>query len=202
MAKKASVAKSNKAKDNTANHAVGESTVPVTSQSEKPKEGGQVHRIPGLPYRLINQYVADFSFEYPGAHAVILKGQHTNSDCQVRWVVEVGRFPENKLVFDVNLKVVLDCKDDGTQIFLLELDQHGLVVVAEQVENLIPQITQIEIPRMLFPFARRTIIDMMTDNGFNSVNLEPFDFASVFLANQQRAQQAASDQQAKSDQQS
>ncbi|MBV8970719.1 MAG: protein-export chaperone SecB, partial [Sphingomonadaceae bacterium] len=43
----------------------------------------------------------------------------------------------------------------------------------------------VEAPRILFPFARRIVADATRDGGFPPLLLEPIDFGSLYLAQQQ-----------------
>ena len=58
----------------------------------------------------------------------------------------------------------------------------------------------IECPRMLFPFMRRIISDLVRDGGFPPFNMDPIDFVALYrqeLARRAQAQSAASGEETK-----
>ncbi len=59
-------------------------------------------------------------------------------------------------------------------------------------ENLEPLLL-IECPRIIFPFARRILSDVVRDGGFPLLNIEPIDFAAIYRQQlQRRAEEQAS----------
>ena len=42
-----------------------------------------------------------------------------------------------------------------------------------------------EAPRLLFPFARRVIADVIRDGGFPPLLIDPIDFGAMYLAQAQ-----------------
>jgi len=63
------------------------------------------------------------------------------------------------------------------------------------VKNANTQLRQIillvEMPRMIFPFARRILADVTRDGGFPPLLLEPVDFAALYQREAQRRAAAA-----------
>jgi preprotein translocase subunit SecB len=55
-------------------------------------------------------------------------------------------------------------------------------------ENTIEPILLVEVPRILFPFARNILADVSRDGGFPPVLLQPIDFLALW---QSRRQQGA-----------
>jgi preprotein translocase subunit SecB len=77
---------------------------------------------------------------------------------------------------------------EGTVAFLVDLSYAGLFGLRNfPAEHLQPFLLA-EAPRLIFPFARRVLADAIRDGGFPPLLLEPIDFASVFLQQQEAAE--------------
>ena len=71
----------------------------------------------------------------------------------------------------------------------MELSYAGLALIQNVPEEVISQILLIEIPMMLFPFARRVVADTIRDGGMPPLMIEPIDFASLYRAKAEQQQQ-------------
>ena len=83
--------------------------------------------------------------------------------------------------FEVVLNVKADAKSGEDQAFLAELSYAGVVNLPEDVkpEHRAPLLL-IEVPRMLFPFARAVIAEASRNGGFPPLLIQPIDFADLF----------------------
>jgi preprotein translocase subunit SecB len=75
-------------------------------------------------------------------------------------------------------------------VFLLELSYGGLALVQNVPEDVISQILLIEVPMMLFPFARRVVADTVRDGGMPPLMIEPIDFPGLYRAKTEQQQMA------------
>ena len=135
---------------------------------------------PTLPkMQVLSQFIRDMSFENIAAQKS-LKGQ-AQPEIQVQVGVEARkRQAENQ--YDVVVKMKLDSKtkDDGQQIFLVELDYAGVFQIENVDEKQLHPFLHIECPRMLFPFIRRIVSDLSRDGGFPPLNLDNMDFVQIY----------------------
>ena len=76
-------------------------------------------------------------------------------------------------------------------MFQIELVYGGIFQVVGVDQEDLEQVLMIECPRYLFPFARRMISDLTSEGGFPPLQLEPIDFAQIYLARQAQTQQQA-----------
>jgi len=66
----------------------------------------------------------------------------------------------------------------------------GVTCVPPSRELMMPEpVLLIECPRYLFPFARRIIADITAEGGYPPFLLDPIDFAGVYAARKEQAQQ-------------
>jgi preprotein translocase subunit SecB len=141
----------------------------------------------GPQFGIISQYVKDFSFENPNAPAVYQwQGQP-----QIDVNFNIGAQKVADDVHEVTLRIEISAKAQAQIAFQIDLLYAGLVgmrnIPAEQVQPVLLA----EVPRILFPFARRTIADAVVDGGFPPLLLEPFDFGALYMQQAAQAQAEA-----------
>ena len=137
---------------------------------------------------IISQYVKDLSVENPNApecyqwqDAPVVDIQFNISSRQI-----------NDEVHEVELKIVLTAKAEAGTAYLVELTYAGLAAMRNVDEANGHAFIFAEVPRLLFPFARRVLADAVRDAGFAPFMLEPIDFNGLYfqqLAAQQEAAQ-------------
>jgi len=88
------------------------------------------------------------------------------------------------------LKLKVDAKVNGKQLFLAELEYAGVFKVANIPQESMQAVLLIECPRLIFPFARRIIADVTRDGGFPPLMVDPIDFAQLFRQQMQAQQEA------------
>jgi preprotein translocase subunit SecB len=140
---------------------------------------------PGLPnLQVVAQYIKDLSFENPGATANIADRP------QIELAVDLNASRlADKDMFEVELKVRVDAKNDGKALFLLEVAYAGVFRLSNVPDTGTQQmILLIQAPHMLFPFVRRIVSDVVRDGGMPPLMIEPIDFMALYQA---RVAQAA-----------
>lgn len=130
---------------------------------------------------IIAQYVKDLSFENPNAP----RSFQSTSQPQIEVNVNVQAKRQGEDVFEVDLKVEVTAKADGQTGFIVDLLYSGLFGLRNIPDEALEPFLVVEAPRILFPFARRIIADATRDGGFPPLLLEPIDFASLYMAQQQ-----------------
>ena len=157
-----------------------EQQAPKTQTSEKqtPEE-----QSPQNPITFHAQYVKDFSFENPNAPASVAMQTRPEIDINVDVQARAGGDDTNPM-HEVTLKISVSARAelDGSekQTFVTELDYAGLVTLTGVPEEHTLPVLLIEVPRILFPFARKIIADATVDGGFPPLMMHPIDFAALF----------------------
>ena len=167
--------------------------------------------MPGLVVNM--QFIKDLSFEVPGAPAIFstLKGA---PNINLNLDVGVQRLDDKTPVFEVTLTIRTEATEgrtgdpatvtgttaaagagagaantDGRRVFIAELAYSGVVTLNGVAPEHVEPMLLVEVPRLLFPYARNILADVTRDGGFPPVLLQPIDF--VHLWQQRRAQAQA-----------
>jgi preprotein translocase subunit SecB len=140
-----------------------------------------------IPLSVNLQYLKDLSFESPRAPQVfVTQGPQSQVGVNVR--VDGRAVGENTYEITLHLEVGATAGDD--QVFLLEMDYAGIFTVGAVPPQVLGPLMMIEAPRMLFPFARQIISNVVASGGFPPLLINPIDFADLY-----RRQLAAAEQQ-------
>jgi preprotein translocase subunit SecB len=146
----------------------------------------------GPQFGLISQYVKDFSFENPNSPTVYQWQGQPQIDVQFN----IGAQQVADDVHEVSLKTEISAKADNQTAFQIELVYAGLVAARNIPDEQLQPALLAEIPRILFPFARRIIADAVQDGGFPPLMLEPIDFGALYMQQAAQAQAGGSQGQA------
>lgn len=145
--------------------------------TQAPEGAAQAPVLPKM--QVLAQFIRDMSFENIAAQKSI-QG-NTQPEIQVQVGVEARkRQTENQYDVVVKLKIDNKTKDDGAQIFLIELDYAGVFQIENVNEQQLHPFLHIECPRMLFPFIRRIVSDISRDGGYPPLNLDNMDFVQIY----------------------
>ena len=125
---------------------------------------------------VVAQYTKDLSFEAPGSPVMFDKMQKAKPDIQINVNVRAAHGENN--LHEVILHIDATCKVENETAFVVELDYAGLVQM-EAPNDHIQFLLMVEVPRLLFPFARNIISEVTRDGGFMPLMLGPVDFASM-----------------------
>lgn len=156
-----------------------------TNPGAVPPAGGEM-QMPSL--QIISQYIKDLSFENPSMGVNVQRPQiEFTVDLQARRLQENGPY-------EVVLKMRVNAKQDEKPVFLLEIAYGGLFILERVPEEVLQPMLLIECPRLMFPFVRRVISDLISDGGLPPLMIEPIDFAALYrsrMVEAQRQQQQA-----------
>jgi len=120
------------------------------------------------------QYIKDLSFENPSMGINVRQPQIEFSvDMQARRMQDNGPY-------EVVMKLRVNANQEDKTIFLLEMAYGGIFILERVPEEAIQPLLLIECPRMMFPFVRRIIADLVSDGGLPPLMIEPIDFAQLY----------------------
>ena len=106
--------------------------------------------------------------------------------------VDVNASHMHENFFNVELSIAMDGDLIDEKLFILELKYAAVVSLNVPKEHVEP-ILLVEIPRMLFPFARSIVTNALVDGGLPPFMLNPIDFVAMYQ-NRQAQQSAAQPQ--------
>jgi preprotein translocase subunit SecB len=136
---------------------------------------------------MIAQYVKDLSFENPNAPAVYQS--QTQPQIDVQFNINVSSNEGD--VHEVGMKIEVRATSGSTTVFAIELLFAGLFAARNVAPEQLHPFLYAEAPRLMFPFARRIIADTTRDGNFPPLMLDPIDFASMYMAQTEQANQLA-----------
>lgn len=137
------------------------------------------YQMPKPEVRTAGQFVRDLSFQNVLAQSG--GGDHTQPSVDVQVSVDARKL-QGEHRFQSSIKLNISSKAHGTDktLFLLDVDYVGVFEVKNIPEDQLEAVLMIECPRLLFPFMRRVIGDMIRDGGFPPLNLEHIDFGEIY----------------------
>ncbi len=136
---------------------------------------------------VVSQYVKDLSFENPNAPAVYQwQGQ---PQIDVQFNIASNQVGDD--MYEVILKIEVKASAADKVAFQVELSYAGLFALRNIPADQLQPFLLAEAPRILFPFARRALADVVRDGGFPPLMLEPIDFGQLYLAQAAQADQMA-----------
>ena len=141
--------------------------------------------------QIVAQYLKDLSFESPNAPQIFSQAQGTTPHFSLDINVKPQRLAPQRHEVTLVLKVAMQ---RGSEVcFLVEIVYAGLVAVPEDAENnpLLQALLLIEVPRLLFPYARNILSELTQSSGFPPLVVQPIDFAALYRKHLAEAQAQA-----------
>ena len=134
------------------------------------------------PIIINTQYIKDFSLEIPHAPEIF---RNLSQAPEVNIDVDVHADHLHDNYFNVSLKIRIDGIVGTQPLFILEIDYCGITALNVPEEHLEP-VLLIEIPRMLFPYARSYITTSLIAAGLPPLMINPIDFVAMYQNRKQK----------------
>jgi len=123
-------------------------------------------------------YLKDASLESPQSPEIFLQ-MDSSPDINIDLNIEQRELSE-KTYYEVVLKISAEAKQNDTAVFLCEVHQAGVFVIAGVPDEELDLALNIACPNVLLPFAREAISDLVTKAGFPQLLLSPINFEALF----------------------
>ena len=136
---------------------------------------------PEMPINILAQYIRDLSFENPNAPESLRGGEPPQMDINIG--MDARKIPDDQMpnLYEVVLNLRAIALRSGEPMFVAEL-QYGVTVVLNNVpEESHHPLLLIEIPRLVFPYARQILSDMTMNGGYPPLMLNPVDFQALYM---------------------
>ncbi|HEY1796815.1 MAG TPA: protein-export chaperone SecB [Stellaceae bacterium] len=127
------------------------------------------------------QYIKDLSFENPRAPQSLTQQTQTPA---VDINVDVKATALGSENYEVVLTINASAKVEAGPLFVLELVYGALATVRNVPQPQLAPIILVEVPRLMFPFARNIIADATRDGGFPPLMINPIDFMELLRREQ------------------
>jgi preprotein translocase subunit SecB len=147
----------------------------------------------GAQFLIQKLYAKDVSFELPNAPAVFQ--EQGQADVKMSLAQRVDALGDD--LHEVVLTVTVTATLGEKTAYLAEVAQAGIFLISGFNEQTSHAVTNSLCPGTLFPYARRTISDLVSEGGFPPLTLQPVNFEQLYaqrmqeLAKQKEGQDAA-----------
>lgn len=160
--------------------------------ADKAKKNGaeKAKTQPQIEMKVLGQFIRDMSFE----NIVAQKGISGDMTPDVNVQVSLdGKKRPTENEYEVLCKFQITAKNKGTEdvLFLMELDYGGIFHIENVPTEQLHPFLMIECPRMIFPFARHIVHNIIRDGGFPPLNLDTIDWLALYRKNVARQQAEA-----------
>ena len=129
-------------------------------------------------------YAKDVSFELPNAPEIFR--DQAQAEVKMSLAQRVEALDEN--LHEVVLTVTVTAMLGEKTAYLAEVAQAGIFLISGFNEQAMHAVINTLCPGTLFPYARRTISDLVSEGGFPPLILQPVNFEHLYA---QRMQQLA-----------
>jgi preprotein translocase subunit SecB len=144
-------------------------------------------------FQIQKLYAKDVSFELPNAPQVFQEtGQ---ADVKMSLAQRVEDLGEN--LHEIVLTVTVTATIGEKTAYLAEVAQAGIFLISGFNEQAAHAVMNTMCPNTLFPYARRSISELVSDGGFPPLTLQPVNFEQLYaqrmqeLVEKQNGEQAA-----------
>ena len=89
-------------------------------------------------------------------------------------------------LYEVTLSVTATVSHEEKTIYLVEVQQAGIFLMADFPREIIGRMVATVCPNIMFPFVREVVSDLVTRAGFPQLLLAPVNFDALYLQHQQK----------------
>ena len=115
--------------------------------------------------QVISQYVKDSSFENPNAPESLVSGWPA-PETAVQISLGHKQLQENTFESSVRFRIEAKNKQDGKMSFIIDLHYGAMVALQNVPKENVAAVLMVEVPKLLFPFAREIIAHMTVNGGY------------------------------------
>ena len=165
---------------------MGQTNEEIMSDKTKEKTTIDVEP-PVLPIQVHAQYIKDFSFENPNAPDS-LRANSGKPELDVNLMLDASKIADetNPDLYESTLKLTVKSMRGDQVLFISEIVYSALLTVKNVPAEHIRTILYVEVPQMLFPFARHTVANAVQAGGFPPLLLNPVDFRAMYASSQKK----------------
>ncbi len=154
----------------------------TTKETSKKDEKDSSQTMQSLPLQIHAQYIRDVSFENPNAPASLRGGQDA-PEMDISFNMDARNLEDDKAeaLYEVALKVTANATRGDKTVFIAEIEYGAVVELSQVPEDKHHPLLLIEVPRLMFPFVRQIMSEMTQGGGYPPLNLNPVDFAQIYM---------------------
>ena len=131
---------------------------------------------------LLSQFVQDMSFEKRKDFSFFTEEDFKGkTDFSLNIEVENEKRGEEQIV--TSLSVNLEAEINKKTAFILEMTYCGLFSLPNVAEQILEKQIQVECPKILFPYIRRLISQILIESGMPNVDIKNINFFDLYKSN-------------------
>ena len=142
-----------------------------------------------IPLNITHQYTKDLSFENPAAPGLFMNAQTDPPSIDIDVRVEAQALGSN--TYEVTLHIRVNATAGSTTLFIVEIAYAAIAEIGEIPEEHLHPFIVVQVPQMIFPFARSILSGMISEGGFPPVLIAPVDFVEMYRQTVQKASETA-----------
>ena len=125
-----------------------------------------------------SQFIKDLSFEKKEDYNTFQDDLKGKTDFSLNIEIENKQLNENLII--VSLIVSLEAKINNKTAFILEMTYCGIFEFPNVNEEILKKQIQVECPKILFPYIRRIISQMMIESGMPNIDIKNINFFDLY----------------------
>ena len=131
---------------------------------------------------LVSQFIKDLSFDKK-EDFLFFEEDDFKGKSNFNLNIDVENQEHNDDTLLVTLRVNLVGSLNEKNIFVLELDYCGVFQMPQVSQEIMEKQVKIECPKMLFPYVRRIISQIMVESGLPNVDIKNINFFEMYKEN-------------------
>lgn len=140
---------------------------------------------PGI--QVIAQFVKDLSFENPNAPESLVGGW-ASPDTNVQIFLGQRNIKDDLFECMVHFRIEAKKQKENKVCFIIDLHYGALVALKNIPAENIPPVLMVEVPKLLFPFAREIVANATANGGYPPLYLAPISFEALYISEMKRLQ--------------
>ena len=131
---------------------------------------------------MLSQFIKDLSFDKK-EDFLFFEEDDFKGKSKFNLNIDVENQEHNDDTLLVTLRVNLVGSLSEKNIFVLELDYCGVFQMPQVSQEIMEKQVKVECPKMLFPYVRRIISQIMVESGLPNVDIKNINFFEMFKEN-------------------
>ncbi len=139
-------------------------------------------QVPNSPVIIHKQYLKDLSFENPNAPKILIMGDiRPEMDMNINMEVQKLEDDAHEHYYEVALTLNASAVREGEVMFIAEVIYAAALSINGIEEKKHHPLLLVEVPHLIFPYARQILANITQSGGFMPLQLRPVDFRSMYL---------------------
>lgn len=155
----------------------------MTDQTNTPAQTAD--NAPGI--QVVAQYIKDLSFENPNAPESLVSGW-PQPDTNVQISLRHHQVRDDAYECSIHFRIEAKRKDDGKVCFIIDLAYGALAILKNIPKENHQPVVMVEVPKLLFPFAREIVASVTSKGGYPPLYLTPISFEAIYMSEMKRLQ--------------